>query len=76
MVNGDRASHGVPHRALHRRGEQPDGDAWPEDNPARRDAYNRMVREVAAEHPRTVSVVDLDEAACPGGQYASTVQAW
>ena len=53
--------------------EQPDGDAWPEDNPARRDAYNRMIRQIAAEHPRTVSVDDLDKAACPGGRYASTV---
>ena len=54
--------------------EQPDGDAWPEDDPARRDAYNRMIREIAAAHPRTVSVDDLDKAACPGGRYASTVQ--
>ncbi|HEX4126659.1 MAG TPA: acyltransferase family protein, partial [Acidimicrobiales bacterium] len=53
--------------------EQPDGDAWPEDNPARREAYNRMLREIAAEHPGTVFVDDLDKAACPGGQYASTV---
>jgi len=53
--------------------EQPDGDAWPEDNPARRDAYNRMIREIAAAHPRTVSVDDLDKAACPGGRYATTV---
>ena len=53
--------------------EQPDGDAWPEDNPARRNAYNRMVREIAAAHPRTVSVDDLDKAACPMGRYASTV---
>ena len=54
--------------------EQPDGDAWPEDNPARRDAYNKMLRQIAAEHPGRVSVDDLDKAACPGGQYASTVQ--
>jgi hypothetical protein len=53
--------------------EQPDGAAWPEDDPARRDAYNRILREVAAEHPTTVSVDDLDKAACPGGRYASTV---
>jgi peptidoglycan/LPS O-acetylase OafA/YrhL len=53
--------------------EQPDGDAWPEDNPARRDAYNRMIREIAAAHPRTVFVDDLDKAACPGGRYATTV---
>jgi hypothetical protein len=54
--------------------EQPDGDAWPEDNPARRAAYNRMIREIAAAHPRTVSVDDLDKAACPGGRYARTVK--
>jgi hypothetical protein len=53
--------------------EQPDGDAWPEDNPARREAYNKMLRQIAAAHPGTVSVADLDKAACPGGQYASTV---
>ncbi len=53
--------------------EQPDGDAWPEDNPARRNAYNRMIREIAQAHPRTVSVDDLEKAACPGGRYASTV---
>ena len=55
-------------------GEQPDGALWPEDNPARREAYNHLLREVAAEHPRTVSVADLDKAACPGGRYAATVQ--
>ena len=32
-------------------GEQPDGAAWPEDNPARLAVYNKLVREVAAEHP-------------------------
>jgi peptidoglycan/LPS O-acetylase OafA/YrhL len=53
--------------------EQPDGDAWPEDNPARRNAYNRMIREIAHAHPRTVFVDDLEKAACPGGRYASTV---
>jgi len=33
-----------------------------------------MIREIAADHPRTVSVDDLDQAACPRGRYASTVQ--
>ena len=31
------------------------------------------MREVAAEHPTTDSVVDLYGAACPGGKYATTV---
>jgi peptidoglycan/LPS O-acetylase OafA/YrhL len=55
-------------------GEQPDGAPWPEDNPARRTEYNRLLHQVAAEHPQTVSVDDLDKAACPGGKYAPSVQ--
>jgi peptidoglycan/LPS O-acetylase OafA/YrhL len=54
-------------------GEQPDGAPWPEDDPARLAAFNRLVREVAAEHPLTDSVVDLEAAACPGGKFATTV---
>jgi peptidoglycan/LPS O-acetylase OafA/YrhL len=54
-------------------GEQPDGAPWPEDNPARLAVYNRLVREVAAEHPTTDSVVDLFGAACPGGKFSTTV---
>ena len=54
-------------------GEQPDGAPWPEDNPARLDAYNKLIREVAAAHPQTDSVVDLNAAACPRGKYSSTV---
>ena len=55
-------------------GEQPDGAPWPEDNPARLAVYNKLVREVAAAHPTTDSVVDLFGAACPGGKYAGTVE--
>ena len=54
-------------------GEQPDGSPWPEDNPARRAVFNTLVRQVAAEHPLTDSVVDLNAAACPGGKFATTV---
>src|SRR6202034_2751160 len=54
-------------------GEQPDSAPWPEDNPARLAVYNKLVRQVAAEHPTTDSVVDLFGAACPGGKYAGTV---
>jgi peptidoglycan/LPS O-acetylase OafA/YrhL len=53
-------------------GEQPDGAPWPEDNPARIAIYNRLVREVAAEHPATDSVVDLHAAVCPDGKYSAT----
>jgi len=51
-------------------GEQPDGAPWPEDNPKRLAEYNKLVRQVAAEHPQTDSVVDLNAAACPGGHFS------
>jgi peptidoglycan/LPS O-acetylase OafA/YrhL len=54
-------------------GEQPNGAPWPEDNPARLAVYNRLVREVAAAHPKTDSVVDLYGAVCPHHTYTSTI---
>jgi peptidoglycan/LPS O-acetylase OafA/YrhL len=54
-------------------GEQPSGAPWPEDSTARLNAFNRLVRAVAAEHPQTDSVVDLDGAVCPGGKFTSTL---
>jgi peptidoglycan/LPS O-acetylase OafA/YrhL len=54
-------------------GEQPDGAPWPEDSAARLAAFNRLIRKVAAAHPQTDSVVDLNAAACPSGKFASTV---
>jgi len=54
-------------------GEQPDGAPWPEDSAARLNAYNQLVRAVAAEHPQTDSVVDLDGAVCPGGKYTTAL---
>ena len=41
------------------RGVQLDGGTWPEDDPARVDAFNRLVRSVAAAHPGTAHVVEL-----------------
>ncbi len=54
-------------------GEQPDGQPWPEDNPARLAEYNKLVRQVAALYPKTDSVVDLDAAACPGGKFTTSL---
>jgi hypothetical protein len=48
---------------------QPDGQPWPESDPTRIAAYNSLVRQVAAEHAATDSVVDLDALVCPGGKY-------
>lgn len=54
-------------------GEQPDGAPWPEDSPQRLKVYNDLVRQVAAEHPSTDSVVNLFSMVCPGGQYSATI---
>ncbi len=54
-------------------GEQPNGQPWPEDDPARLARYNQLVREVAAEHPATVRVLDFDAMVCPGGVFSATV---
>jgi hypothetical protein len=50
---------------------QADGAPWPEQDPARRDEYNRLLSQVAAEHPATDSVVDLNALVCPGRRFTS-----
>jgi hypothetical protein len=52
-------------------GEQPDGAPWPEDSPARLDAYNNLVRQVGAQFPKKVTVQDLYSVVCPQLHYAS-----
>ena len=51
------------------RGERPDGGRWPEDDPARVDAFNRLIRDVAARHPSSVAIVDLGGHTSVGGRY-------
>jgi hypothetical protein len=51
-------------------GNQPNGQPWPENNPARQAVYNSLLRKVAAEHPANVFVQDLNAVVCPGGSYA------
>jgi hypothetical protein len=50
----------------------PGGVPYPESDPHRLATYNRLVRQVAAEHPRTDSVIDLDALVCPGGKFEPT----
>ncbi len=45
----------------------PDGRAWPEDSKARVDAYNHLLRQVAARHPSVASVYDLNAVVDPKG---------
>ncbi len=54
-------------------GEQTNGQPWPEDSPVRLEEYDAMLRQVAAEHPDTVTVSDLGAKMCPGGEYESTL---
>jgi len=49
------------------RGEQPDGTTWPEDDPARVDAFNELLRSVAAGHPGTAHVIELGRRTADGG---------
>jgi hypothetical protein len=50
-------------------GEQPDGQPWDEDAPARVDILNSLITEVAAEHPGNVSIVPLHRYLDPDGHY-------
>ena len=52
-------------------GEQPNGQPWPEDSPARLAEYNAIVRSVAAEHPTTVQLDDFGAQLCPGGVFTT-----
>jgi hypothetical protein len=54
-------------------GEQPNGQPWPEDSLARVDRYNAILRQVAAEFPRTVTVDNFGAQVCPGGHFATTL---
>jgi len=50
-----------------------DGQPYPEDTPARTDAFNRVVQSVARSHPGLVTVIPLDRLLAPAGVYTSTV---
>ena len=52
---------------------QPDGLPWSENTPARTQAYNALVRQVAQSHPGEVSVIDLNRMLSPDGVYTETV---
>lgn len=48
------------------------GAVFPENQPARADRFNQLVREVAFRHPGVV-LFDLNGLVSPGGRYASTI---
>ena len=53
--------------------EQPDGSPWPINLPSRTDAFNALLRQVAAAHPGVASVVDLNHVLDPDGHYTDVV---
>jgi hypothetical protein len=56
-----------------RRAERPDGGLYPEDDPARVDAWNSLLERVAATDPAHPAVLDLNRVVCPGGQFTWSV---
>ena len=52
---------------------QSNGRAWSENSPVRVQAYNTLVRQVAAAHPGVVTVIDLNRMLSPGGVYTASV---
>ncbi len=53
--------------------EAPNGSLWPENRPSRVNDYNALLRAVAATHPATVSVYDLNRVLDPAGHFQQTV---
>jgi peptidoglycan/LPS O-acetylase OafA/YrhL len=51
-----------------RRGEQPDGSLYPEDDPSRVDAWNRLVAAELRKRP-DVRLLDLNNKLCPDGRF-------
>jgi peptidoglycan/LPS O-acetylase OafA/YrhL len=54
-------------------GEQDNGRPWPEDTSTRLHEFDAALRQVAAEHPQTVTVGDLGSRMCPGGTFESVL---
>jgi peptidoglycan/LPS O-acetylase OafA/YrhL len=54
-------------------GEQLDGQPWDEDEPARVNILNQMIKTIAAQHPGVVSVVPLHKYLDPQGHFTWTI---
>jgi hypothetical protein len=55
------------------RAERPDGGLYNEDQPARVDAWNALLRAEAVGHPATVTVLDLNKVVCPDGTFTWSI---
>lgn len=73
-IAGSRGAHVVLLTAPYtRRGERYDGGLFDEDRPERVDAWNDLLRDVAARHPKDVTVIDLNKRVCPDGKFTWTI---
>jgi peptidoglycan/LPS O-acetylase OafA/YrhL len=55
------------------RAEKPDGSLYPEDQPARVDAWNDLLRAEAARYPGKITVLDLNRLVCPAGKFTWSI---
>jgi hypothetical protein len=55
------------------RAENPSGGLYAEDQPARTDAWNALLRAEAAKRPSTVTVLDLNRVVCPQGAFTWSI---
>jgi hypothetical protein len=53
--------------------ERPDGGLYPEDQPSRVDAWNTLLRSVAASAPDQPAVIDLNRRVCPNGKFTWSI---
>ncbi len=53
--------------------QQPNGEPWDINTPARANAYNADVRAAVAQMPQQASVMDMNKALDPNGHYTSTI---
>ena len=53
-------------------GTQPSGQGWPEDNPSRVVAYNKLLEGVARNNPGKVSYLDLNGILAPSNSFTSS----
>lgn len=51
------------------RSERPDGGLYDEDQPARVDAWNALLRAEVAKHPDGITLLDLNRLVCPDGTF-------
>lgn len=55
------------------RAEKPDGSLYSEDDPSRVDAWNKLLAQEAAKHPKQVTVLNLTPIVCPHGKFTWTI---